>query len=119
MHLDVHNEVGPGVREECYQKAMEIRLIEADLPFLAKPKTRTELVYSGVVVDVFEPDLEVAGRMIPELKHQPEGLARENFTPVLSYLKFWEIRLGLFLMPRRCDREALLRRGVVVSRVGI
>jgi len=95
--FDVHNEVGPGVREECYQKAMEIRLIEADIPFVAKPKTRTEFVYRGAVVDVFEPDLVVAGRIIPELKHQPDGLARENFTQVLSYLKFWDLRLGLLI----------------------
>ena len=53
--FDVHNEVGPGVREECYQKAMEHRLLQAGIPFVPKPKTRTEFEYRGVVVDVFEP----------------------------------------------------------------
>ena len=28
--FDVHNEVGPGVREECYQEAMEIRFTERE-----------------------------------------------------------------------------------------
>jgi GxxExxY protein len=95
--FDVHNEVGPGVREECYQKAMELRLLEADIPFIPKPKTRTEFLYRDVVVDVFEPDLLLPERIILELKHQPEGLARENFTQVLSYLKFWDLRLGLLV----------------------
>jgi GxxExxY protein len=95
--FDVHNEIGPGVREECYQKAMEYRLAQSDIPFLAKPKTRTEFVYRGKAVDVFEPDLLVPDRMIVELKHQPEGLARENFTQVLTYLKFWNLSLGLLV----------------------
>lgn len=38
--FDVHNDVGPGVREECYQKSMEIRLAEEDVSYLAKPYTR-------------------------------------------------------------------------------
>ncbi|MBI2478177.1 MAG: GxxExxY protein, partial [Planctomycetia bacterium] len=95
--FDVHNEVGPGVREECYQKALEHRLIQAAIPFLAKPATRTDFVYRGLVVDVFEPDLILPHRMIVELKHQPEGLARNHFTQILSYLKFWNLRLGLLV----------------------
>jgi GxxExxY protein len=95
--FDVHNEVGPGVREECYQKALEHRLIQAAIPFLAKPATRTDFLYRGIVVDVFEPDLILPQRMIVELKHQPEGLAGKNFTQLLSYLKFWNQRLGLLV----------------------
>jgi GxxExxY protein len=95
--FDVHNEVGPGVREECYQKALEHRLIQAGIPFIAKPKTRTEFVYRSIIVDVFEPDLILLQRLIIELKHQPEGLAKDNFTQILSYLKFWNLRLGLLV----------------------
>ena len=95
--FDVHNEIGPGVREECYQKAMEYRFAQSDIPFLAKPRTRTEFIYRGAVVDVFEPDLLIPERMIVELKHQQEGLARDNFTQVLTYLKFWDLRLGLLV----------------------
>jgi GxxExxY protein len=95
--FDVHNEVGPGLREECYQKALEHRLREAAIPFVPKPETRSELVYRNVVVDAFEPDLLLSGRMIVELKHQPDGFARENFTQLLSYLKFWNLRMGLLV----------------------
>jgi GxxExxY protein len=95
--FDVHNEVGPGVREECYQDAMELRLVQADIPFVAKPATRGELIYRGRVADVFEPDLVVAELIIPELKHQPDGFCEDNFTQVLSYLKFRNLHLGLLV----------------------
>ena len=93
--FDVHNGVGPGVREECYQKAMEQRLSERGIPFVATPATRRELIYRGQVVDVFVPDLIVADRIIPELKHQVEGFVPENVSQVLNYLKFWNLDLGL------------------------
>ena len=93
--FDVHNALGPGLREECYQKAMEHRLYEKSLPFIAKPATRRALIYRGEIVDVFEPDLVVADTIIPELKHQVEGFVPENEAQVLNYLKFWNLDLGL------------------------
>lgn len=95
--FDVHNEVGPGLREESYQKAMEVRLAEKGIPFVAKPATRGELIYRGQQVDLFEPDLIIANLLIPELKHHPEGFAPENFAQLLCYLKFWQIRLGMLV----------------------
>lgn len=95
--FDVHNEVGPGLREECYQKALEQRLAEKGIPFLAKPATRCELIHRGQVVNVFEPDLIIANKVIPELKHHTEGFAPANFTQLLSYLKFWQMRLGMLV----------------------
>jgi GxxExxY protein len=93
--FDVHNAIGPGLREECYQKAMEQRLGEKGLPFIAKPATRRDLIYRGEIVDTFEPDLVVADSIIPELKHQVEGFVPENEAQVLNYLKFWNLELGL------------------------
>jgi GxxExxY protein len=95
--FDVHNEVGPGLREECYQKAFEHRLEQAGIPFVAKPATRRDLRYRDVTVHTFEPDLVVAEAVIPELKHQVEGFAEANYTQLLSYLKFWQLRLGLLI----------------------
>ena len=93
--FDVHNAVGPGVREECYQKAIEHRLRDSRIPFIAKPATRRELIYRGEVVDIFEPDFVVAEQAILELKHQVEGFVPENESQVLNYLKFWNLELGL------------------------
>ena len=108
--FDVHNGVGPGVREECYQKALEQRLSERGLPFVAKPATRRELIYRERVVDVFVPDLIVADRIIPELKHQVEGFVAENVSQVLNYLKFWNLDLGL-LANFALDHAVIEREG--------
>ena len=93
--FDVHNEVGPGLREECYQQAMKLRLFESGIPFIAKPATRREMIYRGQVVDIFEPDFVVAERLILELKHQVEGFVPENQSQVLNYVKFWNLELGI------------------------
>jgi GxxExxY protein len=95
--FDVHNEVGPGLREECYQKAMELRLTQKGIPFIAKPRTRRELWHRGQIIDVFEPDMVVARQVVLELKHQPNGFAPENYSQIISYLKFWKLELGLLV----------------------
>jgi GxxExxY protein len=79
--FDVHSKAGPGLREETYQKGLEIRLAEKGLPFVAKPHTRRELIHRGEIADIFEPDFVVADRMILELKAQREGLNRDDGWP--------------------------------------
>jgi GxxExxY protein len=106
--FDVHNNVGPGVREESYQKGVEIRLAVRGLPFLAKPYTRRELIHRGEIADVFEPDLVVADRLILELKAQREGLNRINFVQTLNYVKFWGFSLGL--LTNFAEAQAVIER---------
>jgi GxxExxY protein len=72
-------------------------LCEKGIPFLAKPTTRRDLIYRGENIDTFEPDLVVADKIIPELKHQVEGFVTENEAQVLNYLKFWNMELGLLV----------------------
>ena len=103
--FDVHNEVGPGLREECYQAAMKIRLKQAGLPFIAKPQTRRELIYLGKVADVFEPDFIVADRIVLELKAQPDGLPIAAFRQTFNSLKFWRRELGLLANFAEADAE--------------
>lgn len=95
--FDVHNELGPGLREECYQKAMEVRLAQAGIPFNSKPYTRRELTYFGQIADVFAPDLLIAERLIVELKAMPEGLCTASFRQTINYLKLWNYELGLLV----------------------
>lgn len=95
--FDVHNRVGPGVREECYQDAMEVALARERLAFAGKPRTRRELIYLGSVADVFEPDLMVHESVILELKAQREGFCTANFRQIVSYLKCCECSLGLLV----------------------
>jgi GxxExxY protein len=103
--FDVHNEVGPGLREECYQSAMKVRLNQAGLPYLAKPQTRHELIYLGQVADVFESDFVVSDRIVLELKTHPEGMPTSAFRQTINYLKFWKFELGLLINFAEADAE--------------
>jgi GxxExxY protein len=106
--FEVHNQVGPGLREECYQHALACSFHRAGLSFQAKPATRTEFVWKGSVVDIFEPDFIVADRVVVELKHQPEGFARQNDAQVLTYLKHFRLPLGI-LVNFALDKAAIRR----------
>ncbi len=108
--FDVHNEVGPGLREECYQKAMEYRFVQKGIPFVAKPATRRDLIYLGEVASTFEPDLVVSNRVIVELKTHPEGMPVACFRQTINYLKFWGYELGLLV--NFADARADIRRVV-------
>jgi GxxExxY protein len=106
--FDVHSKVGSGLREETYQKGLEIRLAEKGLPFVAKPHTRRELIHRGEIADIFEPDFVVADRMILELKAQREGLNRVNFMQTLNYVKCWGFALGI--LANLAEAKAVIER---------
>jgi GxxExxY protein len=106
--FDIHNELGPGLREECYQKALEIRLAQAGLTFIGKPYTRDELFYLSELADVFEPDLLISDRLVLEIKVQREGLTTANFRQTVNYVKFWRLSLGLLV--DFADAQAVIRR---------
>lgn len=106
--FDVHNAIGPGVREECYQKALEIRLAEASLACEAKPYTRSALIHRGEVADVFEPDLIVADQLILEAKSQPAGLKPVHLMQTLNYVKFKDLSLGMLV--NFAEARAVIRR---------
>ena len=105
---DVHNRIGPGLREETYQKGLEICLAEKNLPFVAKPHTRRELMHRGEVADIFEPDSVVADQLILELKAQRQGLNRVNFMQTLNYIKCWGCTLGL--LANLAEAQAVIER---------
>ena len=91
----VHNKVGPGLREESYQDAMVRCLTRKGIPFVAKPETRRPVIYRGKEVDILEPDFDVDGKIILELKARREGLIGADFAQTLNYVKCWDYRLGI------------------------
>ncbi len=89
---------------------MEISLARANLSFVGKPRTRRELIYLGMVADVFEPDLVVQDCVLLELKTQRDGLAVASFRQTLSYLKCWGYSLGLLV--NFASAQAVIQRVV-------
>jgi len=95
--FDVHNEVGPGLREECYQQAFGRWLGRKGIPFTGKPRTRQPVVYKGREVDILEPDFDISGKLILELKAKRGGTAPADEAQTLNYVKHWDYHLGILV----------------------
>lgn len=93
--MRVHSAVGPGLDEEIYHQELVASLTVAGIPHLSKP--RRELVYRGVVVDIFEPDFVIENHFIPELKCLRGSFAAEHLLQAFCYCKFWRIRTSLLV----------------------
>ena len=91
--------------EAFYHQFLSEKLRASGIDHLSKP--RRPLVHRGRTADVFEPDLVLPGRLVPELKALWGDFDREHFVQLKSYLKFWRIRQGLL-----CDfaKESLVTR---------
>jgi len=103
--MAVHRELGPGVNEVFYHSLLSERLTAAGIEHLSKP--RRALLHRGRTADIFEPDLVLPGKLIPELKALWGDFEREHFIQLKAYLKCWQIRQGLL-----CDfgKESLMTR---------
>ena len=93
--METHSALGPGLIESFYHQDLVQRLVAAGIEHESKP--RRELLYRGVVADVFEPDLVFPGRLIPELKALRGDFAPSHFTQLLAYQKCWDIPTGMLL----------------------
>jgi GxxExxY protein len=91
----VHREIGPGIDERFYHELLVRHLTGDGIEHIFKP--RRALYHRGVLADIFEPDLVVGGRLIPELKVLPGRIEPVNFLQIQAYLKQWKIRQGLLV----------------------
>jgi GxxExxY protein len=93
--IEVHRELGPGLLESIYQRAMEIELGLQGLSFVAQQPL--PVCYKGVSLgdDMFM-DFVVEGRLVVELK-AVDALAGVHEAQLLTYLKLSKIHTGLLL----------------------
>ena len=84
--MAVHNEHGPGHREEFYHQAMKHKLTEPpfEVAFEYEPDLSVE-DETGRVVFVYRPDLRVEQRVLTELKAQTHPLTRDDVAQVIDY----------------------------------
>lgn len=123
--FDVNNKIGPVPREQSHQDAFSCWLKKQNIPFFAKPATNRPITYNGREVKILEPDFDIDGKIILELKSLREGLAPVHETQTLNYCKLWDYRLGflinmgqndvkqerlLFLLPRPCRSGLLIHQ---------
>ncbi len=93
----VHQKIGPGRREEIYQRELETHLSEAGMPFEAqKPFAVFDRLHPEACIGYYLPDFVVDGKIIVEIKSGRE-LDRSQVLQVHSYLDASGCKLGLLI----------------------
>lgn len=104
--IEVHRELGPGLLESAYQRALEYELTLRGVAFTAQKVCPVS--YKGLVIeDAYRLDLLVEHRLVVELK-AVDALGEVHEAQLLTYLKFSQCRVGLLVN----FRSRLLKDGL-------
>ena len=82
--ITVLNELGHGLREKTYERALCIELRHQGLSF--QTQHAYPVHYRGEHIDDYIPDIEVEGKLIVEVK-TTESIMDEHIGQVLNYLR--------------------------------
>ncbi len=83
LAMKVHRTLGPGFLESVYQKALMLELVHAGCRVDSEKPLK--VIYEGVVIGDFSPDLMVDDRLIIELK-AVQALAVMHEVQTVNYL---------------------------------
>ncbi len=104
--IEVHRELGPGLLESAYQRALAYELRLRGIVF--EEQKLCPITYKDLVIDdVYRLDFLVAGLVVVELK-TVDALLEVHDAQVLTYLKFSRCHVGLLLN----FRSTILTRGL-------
>ena len=92
--MEVINELGHGLREKTYEKALIVEL-KKNYIFFSQQKVY-KVYYKNVHVDDYIPDLLVNDELIVEIK-VVENICDEHIGQVINYLKISGCSMGLIL----------------------
>jgi GxxExxY protein len=90
----VLNEIGHGFHEKPYENALAVEFGRKGIPFAQQP--RFPLLYQGVKVSEFVPDLIAYDRVIIDTK-TIERITDQEIGQMLNYLKITNLPVGLIL----------------------
>ena len=105
--MAVNNEIGHGLREKTYERALCLELEHEGISY--SQQTKYPVHYRGKIIDEFVPDLAVENKVIVEAK-TVESIRDEHRGQLLNYLRITGIRVGLILNFRhpKLERERLV-----------
>jgi len=92
--LEVHKELGPGLLESVYPRAVAMELEDRGISFEMEKPLRVN--YRGQLLCHQRLDMFVDGRLVLELK-SVEMLHPIHVAQVISYLRLTKSRLGLLI----------------------
>jgi GxxExxY protein len=91
--MAVHNQLGPGLKEEVYERALEVELNQREISVQRQHPVTVE--YEEQVVGIFYLDLWVADQLVVEVKALSHQLTNDEIAQVLNYLKATGAPVGL------------------------
>ena len=92
--IAVHRELGPGLRERIYSRAIAIELKAAGIEFEREKKY--QVTYRGELLCDQKLDFVVAHEIVLEVK-SVEHLAAIHHSQIVNYMRIARIRAGLLL----------------------
>jgi GxxExxY protein len=95
--MAVHRGLGPGLREDTYQRDLEVHLAKADLAFEAQKLYEVYDSLGGVgLIGYYIPDFVVEDKVIVEIK-AVKGLDNSHLAQVIGYLAVSGCPVGLLI----------------------
>jgi GxxExxY protein len=92
--VEVHRELGPGLLESAYQRALAFELQLRNIDF--EEQKLCAVKYKDLLIeDAYRLDFLVGGKVVVELK-AVDALLDVHEAQVLTYLRFSGCRVGLF-----------------------
>ena len=91
--MAVHNDIGPGFKEEIYEKALQIKLNQVDIG--VERQFPVPVTYESEQVGLFYLDLFVEDQVVVELKAFSHQLTNDELAQMINYLKASGAPVGL------------------------
>jgi len=91
--MAVHNTLGPGLKEEVYEKALGVELYQREID--AVRQYPVSVTYGSEQVGVFYLDLWVEDTLVVEVKALSHQLTNDEIAQVINYLKATGAQVGL------------------------
>jgi GxxExxY protein len=92
--MEVHSDLGPGYKEEIYQKALDIELRNRKIQF--EPQKPIEIKFRGEMVGLQLLDFFVDDKVVVEIKALSR-LDTDHEAQIISYLKATDSQIGLLI----------------------
>ena len=100
--MEVLNVLGHGIWEKPYENALTVELRLRGIPYEQQP--RYEVIYKGVMVGEYVPDLIVAGEVVVDAK-VIECIMNHELGQMVNYLKITGLRIGLIINSAKSKLE--------------
>ena len=100
--MEVLNELGHGLLEKPYENALVVEFGLRGIPCAQQP--RHEVLYKGVVVGEYVPDLIVRAQIVVDTK-VIERITTHELGQMMNYLKITGHKVGLILNFKRAKLE--------------